>query len=66
MSDIQFALTILAVIIILIMIIFNWIRLIQYRKKNLAENSFLYRDENGLKPKEKNPYVQDLSISEKY
>ena len=66
MSDIQFALTILAVIIILIMIIFNWIRLIQYRKKNHAENSFLYRDENDLGPEEKNPYVQDLSISEKY
>jgi hypothetical protein len=66
MSDIQFALTILAVIIILIMIIFNWIRLIQYRKKNHAENSFLYRDENDLSPEEKNPYVQDLSISEKY
>ena len=55
MSDIQFALTILAVIIILIMIIFNWIRLIQYRKKNHAENSFLYRDENGLSREEKNP-----------
>lgn len=35
------------------MIIFNWIRLIQYRKKNHAENSFLYRDENGLSPEEK-------------
>jgi len=66
MSDIQFALTILAVIIILIMIIFNWIRLIQYRRKNHAENSFLYNDENGLNPEEKNPYNQDLSISEKY
>ena len=48
------------------MIIFNWIRLIQYRKKNHAENSFLYNDENGLNPEEKNPYDQDLSISEKY
>jgi len=66
MSDIQFALTILAVIIILIMIIFNWIRLVQYRKQNHAEKSFLYKDENGLSPEEKNPYDQDLSISEKY
>ena len=45
MSDIQFALTILAVIIILIMIIFNWIRLIQYRKQNQTENSFLSKEE---------------------
>ena len=66
MSDIQFALTILAVIIILIMIIFNWIRLIQYRKKNHTENSFLFKDENGFSPEEKNPYDQSLSISEKY
>ena len=66
MSDIQFALTILAVIIILIMIIFNWIRLIQYRKQNQTENSFLYKDENDLSQEEKNPYDQDLSISEKY
>jgi hypothetical protein len=66
MSDIQFALTILAVIIILIMIIFNWIRLIQYRKKNFTENSFLYKDENALSQEEKNPYNKDLSISEKY
>jgi hypothetical protein len=66
MSDIQFALTILAVIIILIMIIFNWIRLIQYRKQNKTENSFLYNDEDGLSQEEKNPYDQDLSISEKY
>lgn len=66
MSDIQFALTILAVIIILIMIIFNWIRLIQYRKQNQTENSFLYKDEDGLSQEEKNPYDQDLSISEKY
>lgn len=48
------------------MIIFNWIGLIQYRKKNHAENSFLYNDENSLNPEEKNPYDQDLSISEKY
>jgi hypothetical protein len=48
------------------MIIFNWICLIQYRKQNHAENSFLYKDENDLSPKEKNPYDQDLSISEKY
>jgi hypothetical protein len=66
MSDIQFALTILAVIIILIMIIFNWIRLIQYRKQNHTENSFLYKNENGLSQAEKNSYDQDLSISEKY
>ena len=66
MSDIQFALTILAVIIILIMIIFNWIRLIQYRKQNQTENSFLYKGEDGLTQEEKNPYDQDLSISEKY
>ncbi len=66
MSDIQFALTILAVIIILIMIIFNWIRLIQYRKQNQTENSFLYKDKNNLSQEEKNPYDQDLSISEKY
>ena len=58
MSDIQFALTILAVIIILIMIIFNWIRLIQYRKQNQTENSFLYKDEDGLSQEEKNPYDQ--------
>ena len=48
------------------MIIFNWIRLIQYRKQNHAEKSFLYKDENGLSPEEKNPYDHDLSISEKY
>ncbi len=66
MSDIQFALTILAVIIILIMIIFNWIRLIQHRKQNHAEKSFLYKGENGLSLEEKNPYDHDLSISEKY
>lgn len=66
MSDIQFALTILAVVIILIMILFNWIRLIQYRNKKHADNTFLYKDENGLSPKEKNPYNQDLSLSEKY
>ena len=66
MSDIQFALTILAVIIILIMIIFNWIRLIQYRKQNQTENSFLYKDEDGLSQEEENSYDQDLSISEKY
>jgi hypothetical protein len=66
MSDIQFALTILAVIIILIMIIFNWIRLIQYRKKNHNRKSYIYRDEDGLSQVEKNPYNQDLSISEKY
>ena len=65
MSDIQFALTILAVVIILIMIIFNWIRLIQYRKQKHAENSFLY-DENGASQREKNSYEKDLSISEKY
>ena len=66
MSDIQFALTILAVIIILIMIIFNWIRLIQYRKQNQTENSFLPKDEDGLSQEEKNPHDQDLSISERY
>jgi hypothetical protein len=65
MSDVQFALTILAVVIILIMIIFNWIRLIQYRKQKHAENSFLY-DENGESQREKNSYEKDLSISEKY
>jgi hypothetical protein len=65
MSDVQFALTILAVVIILIMIIFNWIRLIQYRKQKHAENSFLY-DENGVSQREKNSYDKDLSISEKY
>ena len=48
------------------MIIFNWIRLIQYRKQNHAEKSFLYKDENGLSLEEKNPYDHDLSISEKY
>ena len=48
------------------MIIFNWIRLVQYRKQNHAEKSFLYKDENGLSPGEKNPYDHDLSISEKY
>jgi len=58
MSDIQFALTILAVIIILIMIIFNWIRLIQYRKQNHTENSFLYKNENALGQAEKNTYFQ--------
>ena len=47
------------------MIMFNWIRLIQYRKQKYAENSFL-SDENGLSQKEKNSYNQDLSISEKY
>ena len=65
MSDIQFALTILAVVIILIMIIFNWIRLIQYRKQKHAENSFLY-NENSASQREKNSYEKDLSISEKY
>ena len=65
MSDVQFALTILAVVIILIMIIFNWIRLIQYRKQKHAEDSFLY-DENGVSQREKNSYDKDLSISEKY
>ena len=65
MSDVQFALTILAVVIILIMIIFNWIRLIQYRKQKHAEDSFLY-DENGASQREKNSYDKDLSISEKY
>jgi hypothetical protein len=65
MSDVQFALTILAVVIILIMIIFNWIRLIQYRKQKNAEDSFLY-DENGASQREKNSYDKDLSISEKY
>jgi hypothetical protein len=64
MSDIQFALTILAVIIILIMIIFNWIRLFQYRKKNHTENSFIHKDD--LSQEKENPYDQDLSISEKY
>ena len=48
------------------MIIFNWIRLNQYRKQNHAEKSFLYKDENGLSLEEKNPYDHDLSISEKY
>ena len=48
------------------MIIFNWIRLVQYRKQNHAEKSFLYKDEYGLSPGEKNPYDHDLSISEKY
>ncbi len=47
------------------MIIFNWIRLIQYRKQKHAENSFLY-DENGESQREKNSYEKDLSISEKY
>jgi len=65
MSDVQFALTILAVVIILIMIIFNWIRLIQYRKQKHAEDSFLC-DENGVSQREKNSYDKDLSISEKY
>jgi hypothetical protein len=65
MSDVQFALTILAVVIILIMIIFNWIRLIQYRKQKNAEDSFLY-DENGASQRENNSYDKDLSISEKY
>lgn len=66
MSDIQFALTILAVIIILIMIIFNWMRLIQYRKRNQTKNSFFYKNKNDQSPEEKNPYDQALSISEKY
>ena len=66
MSDIQFALTILAVIIILIMIMFNWIRLIQYRKKNQIENSFLDKNDGSVSSEEKNSYDQDLSISEKY
>ncbi len=48
------------------MIIFNWIRLIQHRKQNHAEKSFLYKGENGLSLEEKNPYDHDLSISEKY
>ena len=47
------------------MIIFNWIRLIQYRKQKHAEDSFLY-DENGASQREKNTYDKDLSISEKY
>ena len=47
------------------MIIFNWIRLIQYRKQKHAEDSFLY-DENGASQREKNSYDKDLSISEKY
>ena len=47
------------------MIIFNWIRLIQYRKQKNAEDSFLY-DENGASQREKNSYDKDLSISEKY
>lgn len=47
------------------MIIFNWIRLIQYRKQKHAEDSFLY-DENGVSQREKNSYDKDLSISEKY
>ncbi len=63
MSDIQFALTILAVIIILIMIVFNWIRLFQYRKKNHIKNSFLYND---FSQEEKNHLDQDLGISERY
>ena len=48
------------------MIIFNWIRLIQYRKQNQTENSFLSKDEDGLSQEEKNPHDQDLSISERY
>ncbi len=47
------------------MIIFNWIRLIQYRKQKNAEDSFLY-DENGASQRENNSYDKDLSISEKY
>ena len=47
------------------MIIFNWIRLIQYRKQKNAEDSFLY-NENGASQREKNSYDKDLSISEKY
>jgi hypothetical protein len=47
------------------MIIFNWIRLIQYRKQKNAEDSFLY-DENGASQRKKNSYDKDLSISEKY
>ena len=66
MSDIQFSLTILAVVIILIMILFNWMRLIQYRKQKYTKNSSPYKDENNSSPKEKIPYNQDLSISEKY
>ncbi len=66
MSDIQFSLTILAVVIILIMILFNWMRLIQYRKQKYTKNSSPYKDENNPSQKEKIPYNQDLSISEKY
>lgn len=66
MSDIQFSLTILAVVIILIMILFNWMRLIQYRKQKYTKNSSPYKDENNSSQKEKIPYNQDLSISEKY
>ena len=61
MSDIQFALTILATLIILMMILFNWIRLIQYRRKQNIKNSFLDQDEN-----DQNSYSQDLSLSDKY
>ena len=66
MSDIQFSLTILAVVISLIMILFNWMRLIQYRKQKYTKNSSPYKDENNSSQKEKIPYNQDLSISEKY
>ncbi len=66
MSDIQFSLTILAVVIILIMILFNWMRLIQYRKQKYTKNSSPYKDENNSSQKERIPYNQDLSISEKY
>jgi len=65
MSDIQFALTILAVVIILLMILFNWIRLIQFRKQKHAEHSFLYQDD-GLAQKNEAATEDDLSLSEKY
>ena len=47
------------------MIMFNWIRLIQYRRQKYTDNSFLY-DENSLSQEDKNSYEQNLSISEKY
>ena len=66
MSDIQFALTILAVVIILIMIIFNWIRLIQFRKKKQNKQSFSYKDHDELAEKDSQSKDNELSLSEKY
>lgn len=48
------------------MILFNWFRLVQYRKKKHAEDYFLNTDENGLHRESESFSGEDLSLSEKY